>query len=153
MASGSGSGGGSPGSLPPEALVQLRVGFLTILQGIISRMAGYSAAVKNFSITVTAASVALAYQQHEPNALKIGLGAVVFFAFVDAYYLGLERAFRELYGTKAARPLAEAEDLTIARPPASTLRALFSLSVFGFYAPQAIVAGGLLIYNCWRGQL
>lgn len=131
-------------TIPGEALAQLRLGHLNILQGIISRLAGYSATVKNFSVTVTAALVALALDKGKAEALWVGLGAAVIFALLDAYYLSRERAFRDQYKEVAARSFANATNLGIDQPSANLFASLGSFSVWGLYLPEVVVIAVLL---------
>lgn len=133
--------------LSSDALVQLRLGHLNIVQGIIGRLAGYSATVKNFSITLAAAAVAVNLAQDQKGLLGIAIAAVGLFMLIDAYYLSQEKAFRDLYDEVAGRPLSEAAELRIDRHKLEPLRALRSFSVWGFYLPQLIVAAALMIYN------
>lgn len=131
-------------TMPSEVLAQLRLGHLNILQGIISRLAGYSATVKNFSVTVTAALVALALDKGGAEALWVGVGAAVVFALLDAYYLSRERAFRDQYTDVAARSFADATNLGIAQPTANLFASLGSFSVWGLYLPELAVIAVLL---------
>lgn len=133
--------------LPQDAQVQLRLGHLNIVQGIIGRLAGYSATVKNFSITLAAAAVAVNLSEDQNGLLGIAIAAVGLFMVIDAYYLAQEKAFRDLYDEIATRPLSEAADLRIDRHNLQPLRALRSFSVWGFYLPQLVVAGLLMLYK------
>ena len=102
-------------ALGSEALASLRVGHLQMIQGIVGRMSGSSAALKGFCISVTAAVVAL--QANELGSRLWWLLVVVaLFALCDAGYLRMERDFRKLYGVIAARPLDDAADMRIERP-------------------------------------
>ena len=70
---------------------------LTTLQNTVTRLAGYSFGAKGWAITVTSAFAAAAATQRQPNLV---LGAVLpclFFWWMDAYYLMLERRFRRRY--------------------------------------------------------
>lgn len=130
-----------------DAQVQLRLGHLNMVQGIIGRVAGFSATVKNFSVTLAAAAVAVNLAEDQKGLLWIALGAVLLLLIIDAYYLAQEKAFRDLYDEIAERPLSQADDLRIKRPPLRPLRAVQSFSVWAFYAPQLVVVGALLVYN------
>jgi hypothetical protein len=125
----------------------LRLGHLNMIQGIIGRVAGFSAAAKNFSVTLAAAAVAVNLAEDNKGLLWIALGSALLLATIDAYYLAQEKAFRNLYDSIASRPLDKAADLRIKRPALQPLRALVSFSVWAFYMPQLIVAGTLMLYK------
>ena len=134
-------------NLTDEALIQLRLGHLNMVQGIIGRLAGYSATVKNFSVTLAAAAVAVNLAKDQTGLLWIAIAAVVLFMVIDAYYLAQEKAFRDLYEEIAKRPLPKATDLRINRHDLDPLRALRSFSVWPFYLPQLIVVALILVYK------
>lgn len=50
----------------PDKLVDLRIAHLNMIQGVISRMSGFSASAKNFCVTVSAAIIAVAFQKPVP---------------------------------------------------------------------------------------
>lgn len=77
-----------------------------MLQDVISRMGGNSFLAKGWSITIAAALFALAAKDGRPVFLLVGILPIAMFWLVDAYYLALERAFRGLYATAAARIVA-----------------------------------------------
>ena len=68
-------------------------GYISMLQGIINRMAGNSASCKTWTVTLVAALLALLVgKQIQIYILLICLILVVLLLFVlDCYYLGLER--------------------------------------------------------------
>lgn len=141
------SGKGPSTATGEDTLVQLRLGHLNMVQGIIGRLSGFSATAKNFSVTLAAAAVGVNISQDTKGLLWIALAAVALLLIVDAYYLAHERAFRDLYDEIAQRPLEEAKDLGITRPPLKVLRALGSFSVWFFYLPQLVVVLLLLMYK------
>lgn len=118
-----------------------------MVQGIIGRVSGFSATVKNFSVTLAAAAVAVNLAEDRRGLLWIAIAAVALFLIIDAYYLAQEKAFRHLYDEVAKRPLSRAEDLRIKRPTLKPLRAALSFSVWAFYAPQLIVVVLLMRYT------
>jgi hypothetical protein len=133
--------------LEQGALAQLRLGHLGMIQGIVGRLAGFSATVKNFSVTLAAAAVAVNLAQDQKGLLWIALGAVVLLLAIDTYYLAQERAFRELYDDIAGRSLDDADNLRIERPGLNVARAAASFSIWGFYPPQLVVVVLLLVYK------
>lgn len=117
-------------------MVDLRVAHLNMIQGVISRMSGFSAGVKNFCVTISAAVIAIAYQKQTPMLVYAVVAVVLIFCIMDTYYLGLERRYRELYEEVAARPFDQASKMSLKaqRLNFSTyFRALCSNSVAGFY--------------------
>ena len=70
---------------------------LTILQGIISRMASNSQSCKTWCITIVAAVFILAVNISSDGIALIALLPILLLGGLDVYYLGLERAFRRSY--------------------------------------------------------
>src|SRR5262245_14436128 len=70
---------------------------ITLLQGIINRLATASASCKTWCITLVAALVSLAGSTRVPVIVTVALVPVVVFAFLDTMYLAQERAYRDLY--------------------------------------------------------
>lgn len=121
--------------LTPEALVALRAAHLQMIQGIVGRMSGSSAALKGFCVTVTGAIIALKGDELGARVFWL-LVLVALFAMCDAGYLRMERDFRRFYATVAKRPLSAAEDMGIERPrghASGYVAAMVSWSVAAFY--------------------
>jgi hypothetical protein len=70
---------------------------ITLVQGIINRLAGNSASCKTWCATLVAALVSLAGATHVPQIVSVALVPVVIFGFLDTMYLAQERAYRDLY--------------------------------------------------------
>ena len=70
---------------------------LTLLQGIIQRMAENSRSCKLWCITIVAAVLVLVARTEQPNYALIALLPAGLFLILDTYYLALERAFRNSY--------------------------------------------------------
>ena len=64
---------------------------MSTIQGIITRFAGNSANCKNMCLTLIAAVLALMSSNKEPQTLKIAYGVLFLMAWMDAYYLYMER--------------------------------------------------------------
>lgn len=126
-----------------QDLVQMRLAHLAMIQAVIGRMATYSASVKTFCVTLVAAIIALTSSgKAEPWLPSLMLAIVLIFAVLDAYYLGLERAFREHYAEVVDRDLGLAHDLHISARTtavAAIRKAIFSVSVLGFFVPLALI--------------
>lgn len=133
--------------LREESLVQLRLAHLSMLQGVIGRMAGYSSNVKNFAVTITAASLALAFDKSSVLPLWIALGAALLLGVLDSYYLFKEKGFRATYERIAGQPLSIADQMVISPDPASLRGTLGSISIWLFYGPLIGAVGWLI----WKG--
>ena len=66
---------------------------LTIMQGVIQRMAENSRSCKVWCVTIVAAVLVLVARTGEPRHALIALIPTLLFLFLDGYYLALERAF------------------------------------------------------------
>jgi hypothetical protein len=127
--------------LGQEAAATLRIGHLAMVQGIVGRLAGYSAAVKNFSVTLLAGVLVAAIAEGKTAFLWIAVIGAVLFALMDAYYLAMEKAYRRLHEEVSARPLADADQLGLKRGSIHLGSALRSWSVWPFYL--TLIVGGL----------
>jgi hypothetical protein len=117
--------------------------YLTLLQGVISRMAGNSAACKTWCVTIVSAIFVLAIDKNKPQAIAVGLLPVGLFFLLDAYYLSLERDFRMVHDSfvsKLYEGAATAEDVYSFKIPAgfghrfgAMWSSIWSLSVLPFY--------------------
>lgn len=131
----------------PDKLVDLRIAHLNMIQGVISRMSGFSAGAKNFCVTVSAAIIAVAFQKPVPWLAGAALMALVLFALMDSYYLSLERRYRGHYEDVAARPYDAAADMSL-KAERLTWKcfggSIASVSVSPFYLLLMASMGGLL---------
>ena len=72
---------------------------LTIMQGVIQRMAENSRSCKVWCVTLVAATLVLVARTGEPRHALIALAPTALFYLLDAYYLMLEKRFRKSYNT------------------------------------------------------
>lgn len=117
--------------------------YLGILQAVIARMANNSSACKTWCIGLVSAIVVVVAGKREPSLIWISLIPVVLFLVLDAYYLALEKAFRDRYNdfiAKLHNGEAALEDVFIVTIPdrsRTTIRGTFcavgSFSVWPFY--------------------
>ena len=70
---------------------------LTIVQGVIQRMAENSRSCKVWCVTLVAATLVLVARTGEPQHALIALVPTLLFLVLDTYYLALERAFIRSY--------------------------------------------------------
>ena len=126
---------------------------VAILQGVIGRMAANSANGKTWCVGLVSGIVVLLVSNGSPGFLWVSLIPLALFAFLDAFYLGLERRFRTQYDAfigKLHDGEATDRDLYVVTPGdmgfkiflKSTLAAFFSVSVWPFYG---LLAGTLFI--------
>ena len=114
---------------------------LTILQGVIQRMAENSRSCKVWCVTLVSAILVLVARTGEPRHALLALAPALLFFLLDAYYLALERAFRKSYEAFVAKlrdgDLAAA-DLYAVKPIDMGVRlvgaCMRSFSVWLFYA-------------------
>ena len=66
---------------------------LTMMQGVINRIAENSRSCKVWCVTLAAAVLVLVARTGEPQHALIALVPTLLFLFLDSYYLALERAF------------------------------------------------------------
>jgi len=136
------------GCLNPEASsVQ---SYLNILQSIISRMAGNSANCKTWCITLVSGILVVVADKAKANYAWIALIPVILFFFLDAYYLGQERAFRATYNDFVRRMhtgSVGSTDLFLVTPLKAfnvvtcTLQATLSFAIYPFYLTLILMIG------------
>jgi hypothetical protein len=73
------------------------ISHVSVLQGIINRLANNSASCKTWCLTLVGALVSLAGATHVPGIITFALVPIVIFGFLDIMYLAQEKAYRELY--------------------------------------------------------
>ena len=76
---------------------------LEIMQGVIARMAENSRSCKVWCITLVSATLVLVARTGEPRHALIALAPTALFYLLDAYYLMLERRFRNSYDNSVDR--------------------------------------------------
>ncbi len=130
--------------------------YLTILQGVIGRVASNSAAAKTWCVALVSAIIVVVADKREPDLVWVSLLPVGLFFFLDAYYLGLERQFRQRYNDFIAKlhdGKAEVNDVFIVTPGAGlteSMKAAFqafgSVSVWPFYSVLAVMLFAVRIW-------
>jgi hypothetical protein len=131
---------------------QARIAHMQMIQGIITRMAGNSFALKTLAVTLTTGVVALlgAIKNPSPIYTLAALLPILMFWWLDARYLQLERLYRRLYDDVRQGKMGDSFSMnTRAYSPevASVARIAMTWSVIGIYlallAVLGIVAVGL----------
>ena len=72
---------------------------LTMIQGAISRMSSNSFLTRGWAVTIFAGLYTLYATNGNDLLLVVIAGIVCIFWLMDSYYLGLERAYRDLFDT------------------------------------------------------
>jgi hypothetical protein len=106
---------------------------LKLIQTIIDRMARNSFALKGWAITLTSALLSLAASRDDQTIALIAIYVLAAMATLDAYYLALERAYRQLYQQASTQPDSEWALQTDKTSPTAVLRALTSPSILLLY--------------------
>ena len=107
-------------ALPESSAVH---SYLTMLQGVITRMATNSSSCKTLCITLVSAIMVIVADKGKPNFTWIALLPTLLLGFVDAYYLGLEQGFRNTYNDFVKRMSngeATTKDLFVVIPKNAT---------------------------------
>ena len=125
---------------------------LTILQGIIQRMADNSRACKTWCITLVSAVLILVARQGASDLLLLAGVPLLLFLLLDTYYLALERRFRRSYEAFVAKVHAGTvviDDLYAVRPSGPLVEAwakcLLSFAIWPFYALLIVL---ILLARC-----
>ena len=129
---------------------------LDIMQGVIARMAENSRYCKIWCVTLVAATLVFVARTGEPRHVLIALAPTFSLYLLDAYYLMLEKRFRNSYAAfvdKVHFSKTSTTDLFTIAPSGSRarefLKALFtSFSVLPFYLVVAatVLLSWLLIF-------
>ena len=112
---------------------------LQMIQAVITRLAGNSGTLKGFAVTIVTALLGVSINAHKTSYAWLGTYPVVVLSLLDAYYLALERRYRELYN-HAVGEGDTAWGLGAGKTTVSNVvRAVGSPSVWAFYG-AALVA-------------
>lgn len=130
--------------------------YLSIVQGVINRMAGNSASSKTWCITLVSAIIVFAYERNKPDAIQIALIPFFLCFVLDTYYLALERHFISIFNEFVKRlrsGTASTADLYVIKPPPpgfNMLKLIFatfsSVSIWPFYSLLLVT---LIIMRIW----
>lgn len=119
---------------------------LSIAQSVIQRMASNSASCKGWCITLTSAILVLVADKSKPDYALIAFIPILLFLALDAYYLALEKRFRNSYNSfieKLHRKSVTSIDLYAIVPSGNAINslqaALKSFSVWPFYLTLIIM--------------
>ena len=124
---------------------------LSLLQGVINRMAGNSSSCKTWCISIVAAILLLVARTDTTAYALLALIPALLFFYLDAYYLTHEKAFRDAYDAfvqKVHSGSVELADLYVIRPVGGTTKrvpsSMASPAVWPFYG--MLVLAILLVF-------
>lgn len=122
---------------------------LSILQNVITRMAGNSANVKTWCVGLVSAILVILIDKNAFYYAWIAIIPILLFFMLDTYYLALEKAFRNRYNQfikKLHQDECAIEDLFVVFPPRQkplSIKnyglAIISPSVWPFYIMQIVI--------------
>jgi hypothetical protein len=127
--------------LSADKIADLRAKELEILQAIIARLATYGATLKNYCVTLTTATAAVAVSLQRPGAIFLALLPIIVCSLLDAQYLRNERRLRGLYHQVRVEDWSTPPAFNIglrAAPREPYCTAFFSWSVFAFYGGLSV---------------
>lgn len=123
--------------------------YLNMMQNVITRMAMNSSNMKTWSVALVSAILVYVLDKQCSCVASIALLPVLIFMFLDAFYLSLERSYRDKYNQfvdKLHAGTANEADLFDMRPDQHglsrfrlTIYCLKSASVWPFYLLLAVV--------------
>lgn len=130
---------------PEAASIQTHLG---IIQNVIQRMSGNSTNCKAWCVTLVAAILVIVADKGKPEYAWIALLPTTVFFALDAYYLALEKAFRNCYNQFVSKLRADnitEQDLYSVMPIGNMnqlqVEAVKSFSVWGFYVSLGLLVG------------
>lgn len=140
-----------------DKIADMRVKHLEMIQGVISRLAGQGATIKNYCITLTTAMCGFAVTLQRPLVVALALLPITVFALLDARYLQLERRFRKLFDRVRLEKSSAVPTFEISArnaPAISYIDSFFSWSIISFYLPLAVaVLAAMFIARHVYGKL
>jgi len=126
--------------------------YLDILQGVINRMAANCTGCKTWCLTLVSATVVIVADKSQPEYVWIAFAPLLLFCCLDAYYLTLERSFRNRYNAfvdKLHAGQVRVSDLYTLTPQvdwSSRLKSFGASSIYPFYLFLALM---LLAVRFW----
>lgn len=130
---------------PEAASIQTHLG---IIQNVIQRMSTNSTNCKAWCVTLVAAVLVIIADKGKPDYAWIALLPTMVFLALDAYYLALEKGFRNSYNQFVSKLRAGSlteQDLYSVMPVGNMSKLQFesvkSFSVWGFYISLGVLIG------------
>jgi hypothetical protein len=119
---------------------------ITLLQGIINRLAGASVSCKTWCLGLVSALVSLAGATRVPAIVGVALVPIVIFGFLDTMYLAQERAYRDLYSKVVAKIRDGSYKLTDTFEAKAPLRAADCVDALRSWAVWPVYLGLTALY-------
>jgi hypothetical protein len=130
--------------------IDVKIRFLEMIQGIMTRMATNSFMLKGWAITLIAGVFILAEKDSNAIYFLIAYVPIVLFWFLDSYYLMLERQYKHFYDIITDKKTSDI-DFKISRPKPNKERktyysqCLMSVTEWLFYIPTALLITVVII--------
>lgn len=128
-----------------------KVNHLEMIQGVISRMASNSFALKGWAVTLVAGIFALSSKEADKRYFLVAYIPIIVFWGLDAYYLLQERLYRALYNKVRNLPENEINfDMNTSPSEFHTNKNTYwwcfvSKTILWFYLPLALITAGIII--------
>ena len=122
--------------------MEAKLKHLELIQGVINRLAGESARLKNWSVTLVAALFVLLARADRTGYIHVAFVPVLAFWILDGYFLCQERLFRALYEHVCLLKFSEIDfSMRVSRFRRgwnlTWHGTMFSKTLIGFYGPLA----------------
>ena len=124
---------------------------LNMIQGIITRMASNSFALKGWAVTLVAGIFALAVKDADKTYFLVAYLPILVFWGLDSYYLLQERLYRALYDKVRLLPeynidfSMKASIAEFKSEKNKFFSCFLSITEIWFYLPLAVVSTGIII--------
>lgn len=124
-----------------------KIKHLEFIQGIISRMAKNSFALKGWAVTLVAGVFALAVKDADKLFCLIAYAPIIVFWGLDSFYLSLERQYRKLYNRVRLKNEKDIDfDLRLEQGNfKSWFNCVLSKTEVFFYFPLALISTGIFL--------
>ena len=131
-------------------MTENKIKHLEFIQGIINRMSNNSFMLKGWAVTLVAGIFTISSKDADKMYFLVSYIPIVVFWFLDEYYLGQERLYRDLYNDVRTRKDTDIDfSLTPRCRSAESKTDLFSCLISrtecGFYFPLALLCTGIVI--------
>lgn len=128
-----------------------KIKHLEMIQGIISRMAKNSFALKGWAVTLVAGVFALASKDAEKLFCLIAYAPILIFWGLDSYYLLQERLYRTLFNKVRTLAIDQIDfDMNTKLPEFKSIKntwisCVTSKTEILFYVPLALISTGIIL--------
>ena len=125
---------------------ETRIRYLEAIQRVVDRLSNISFILKGWAVSLVAGLMALAASGSNQGFVLIAYIPIVVFWFLDAYFLMMERQYRDLF--KENMDLSKSlEYFSLARPTGNIVtygKALFSITIFFTYV--TLIGATLIVF-------